>query len=100
ADDLPLLEHAEQLGLRRAGELADLVEKDRRLPRRLERAFARGVRSGERAAFVAEQLALDQPFGERTAVHGDERLALAAATAQPMHVARDELLARPALTHD
>src|SRR5688500_8750462 len=57
AHDLSLLERPKQLRLCRKGKLADLVEKERPLPRDLERAFARCVRAGECATFVAEQLA-------------------------------------------
>src|SRR5687767_13228682 len=74
AHDLSLLERPEQLRLRGKGELADLVEEKRSLSRGLERAFARRVRAGERAALVPEQLALDQLLGDRGAVERDEGL--------------------------
>ena len=46
-------------------ELADLVEKDRAAVRELEPAFAPLQRAGERAFLMTEELALDQPYGER-----------------------------------
>ena len=41
-------------------QLADLVQKERAPLRRLEGALARGRGAGERAALVAEELALDE----------------------------------------
>src|SRR6185503_12797143 len=96
--DFPLLEHTKQLGLRGQRQLADLVQKERPLAGGLERALARRVRAGERATLVAEQLTLYEGLGQRGAVHRDERLARAAA--QSVHVARDELLTRAALSDD
>ncbi len=55
-----LLQHAQQLGLHRQGDLADLVEKDRAAVRQLEPALALADRAGERSFLVAEQLALQQ----------------------------------------
>ena len=55
-------------------------------------------RSREGAATMAEELALHEAFGDGRAVQGDERL-VAARTAL-VNGAGDELLARPALTHD
>ena len=64
----------------------------------LELAAAIGDRAGEGAAHVAEQLALDQLLGNRRAVHLDERRR--AAAAQPVDVARHQLLAGAVLTDD
>ncbi len=61
--ELPLLEDAEDLGLGRQGQLADLVEKDGAAGRALEPAGLLAVGSGESTALVAEKLALDQPSG-------------------------------------
>src|SRR4051794_2430613 len=58
ATDLLALEHAEQLGLHRERELADLVEKHRAAVRALERSGVRRRGTGERTTLVAEQLAL------------------------------------------
>jgi len=56
------LRYAQQLGLQRQRELADLVEKDRAGVGLDEQARLVDARVGERAALVAEQLALDQPL--------------------------------------
>src|SRR5262249_18390077 len=55
-----VLQHAQQLRLERERGLADLVEEQRASVGELELAFALGDRAGERAARVAEQLALQQ----------------------------------------
>ena len=60
--------------------------------------LAIGDGAGERALDVAEQLALDQLFGNRRAVHFDERLVPAAA--QRMNGARDELFAGAVLAEN
>ena len=61
APHLAGLEHAQQPRLQRERQLADLVEEQacRRRPARTRRA-GRAAGAGERAALVAEQLALDQ----------------------------------------
>ncbi len=56
------------------------------------------ARAGERAALVAEQLALEQRLGDRGAVHRDERLA--ARRAFVVDAAREQLLAGARLAHD
>ena len=53
----------EQLRLRRRRHLADLVEEDGAAVRRLEQAGLGRLGAGERAALVAEQLALEQALG-------------------------------------
>src|SRR5258708_26759821 len=58
--DLAPLEHAQDLRLKIERELAYLVEEDRSAGRRRERALARRDGSGERAALVTEELALQQ----------------------------------------
>ena len=93
---LAVLEHAQQLGLELGRDLADLVEEERAAVGALEAAGAGLERSGERAALVAEELALEHAGRERRAVHGDERRA--DAVAPVVQQPRDELLARPALT--
>ena len=52
-----LLDDAQQFGLQRNGQLADLVEEQRAPVGQLERSLARGRRAGERAALVTEELA-------------------------------------------
>ncbi len=80
---------------KRARQVADLVEEQRAavgvfdLPLRLLR------RAGERAALVAEQLALEQVLGDRRAVERDELLVLA--RRQVVQAAREQLLAGAAL---
>ena len=99
AHELALLEHAQQLHLRRRRNLADLVEKERPRVGQLEAPEPPLGRAGERALLVAEQLALEQRLRQRADVHGDERLVRARTRAACMR-ARDELLARAALALD
>ena len=58
--ELPLLQHAQQLDLRRQVDVADLVEKQRAAFGQLEPALLARLRAGERALLVAEELGLDQ----------------------------------------
>ena len=58
--DLALLEHAQELGLQRDVELADLVEEDRAAVGLLEAAGVLRDRAGEAALLVAEQRRFDQ----------------------------------------
>ena len=92
---LPFFEHAKQLGLRRQRQLSDLVEEQRSGAGVLERAPAQPIGARERAALVAEQLALDELLGQRRAVDGDQRRLRAGSSA--MQLARDQFLARAAL---
>ena len=94
AAELPRLEHPQQRGLHVEGELADLVEEDRAAARGLERALAQGDRAREGAAFVTEELTLDEGVRDRSAVDDDEGLRTAAA---PHDRARQHLLARSGL---
>ena len=71
--ELPLLQHAQQLDLRRRRHLGDLVEEQRAAVGELEAAGAAIGGAGERALLVAEDLALEQRLGNRRAVDGDER---------------------------
>ena len=73
APDRPLLQRAQQARLEPGPDVADLVEEERAARRLLEEAAARGLRAGERAARVAEQLGLEHALGDRAAVHRDER---------------------------
>ena len=93
-----LLQHAQHLGLRLQAHVADLVEEDRAAVGDLELAAPIRDGAGERAAHVAEQLALDQLFGNRRAVDLDERRR--PAPAQRVDRARDELLAGAVLAVD
>src|SRR5207302_3667230 len=96
ARDFPFLEHAQQLCLCRERQIADFVQEQRPASGRLERALAGGVGARERAALVAEQLALDELVRQRRAVERNE-WALGI-RAEPVQLARDQLLARPTLT--
>ena len=75
--ELALLQHAQQLGLHRRRDVADLVEEQRAAVGELEAAELALDGAGERALLVAEQLALEQRLGERAAVDLDERAARA-----------------------
>src|SRR5213076_200081 len=66
--DLTLLDHPEQLGLRRERQLADLVEEQRSPRGGFERPLAQRGGPRERAALVAEQLVLDQVLGKAPAL--------------------------------
>ena len=63
--DLAALQHAQDLRLRGQRQVRDFVEEDRAAMRDFEQSLAwRRRRTGERAALVAEQLALDQTSRE------------------------------------
>ncbi len=68
-----VLERAQQLGLQRRRELADLVEEHRAAVGDLEPPLLERDGAGEGAFFVTEELALEQRLGQRGAVHGDKR---------------------------
>ena len=93
-----VLQHAQHLDLRRRIEIADLVEEDRAAVRHLEAALAVDAGVGERAAHVAEHLALEQRRRHAAEVHLDERLADAPAVA--VDGLGDQLLAGAALAGD
>ena len=67
-----VLQEAQQLGLQRRRDLADLVEEERAALGGLDAPGLVADRAGEGAARVAEQLAREQLLGQRRAVHGDE----------------------------
>ena len=98
APHFPILQHAQQLGLRARRQLADLVEEHRAAIGFLEEPGALADRPGERAARVAEELRLEQVVGEGRAV--DRAQAAVAPRTEPMHAAGDELLAAAALPFD
>ena len=89
--DLAVLEHAQQPDLHAGLRLADLVEKDRAAVGDLEEALLVGMGTGERAALVAEELALEQRLGQRAAVLGHELLV--PARARIMDGAGEQILA-------
>src|SRR4029078_11539439 len=77
AFDRPRLEHAQQLGLQRGRQLADLVEEYRSAVRRLERPGPRPDRARERAPRVPEQLTFDDRAGKRRGIDDHARTARA-----------------------
>ena len=71
---LTFFKHAQELGLQVQRQLADFIEKERAAIRDLKTPAAFRVGSGERAALVAEQFALDERPRQRRTVHFDERM--------------------------
>ena len=98
AHDLVLLQDTQQLDLRAERQIADLVEEERAPVGGLEPSGLARQRARERALLVAEQLALDQRFGEGAAVDGHERPR--GARRKLVQVARDDLLAGAGLADD
>ena len=98
AHELALLEHAQELDLRRRRNLADLVEKERSRISELEPPEPALGGAGKCALLVAEQLTLEQRLRERADVLGDERLG--APVGEHVDRAGDELLPRSALALD
>src|SRR5207253_6902046 len=96
--ELLLLEHAKQLRLEVQRQVADLVEEEGAAVRELEAADPARDGTGEGAALVAEELALQQAGGDGGAVELDERAS--APGAQRVDQAADQLLARARLAPD
>src|SRR6185436_3593982 len=92
---LARFEHAEELGLDVDGKLAHFVEKERAPLGVLERASPRGNGARERAALVAEELALDERVADGAAVDDVERLFRS--LAREVDGAREHVLARARL---
>src|SRR5579885_1047100 len=88
---LAVLDHAQELRLHARRRLADLVEEHRSLVRFGKEPAPIALGPGERAAHVAEELALEQRLRERGAVLHDE--GPAAPRPALMNGARQELLA-------
>jgi hypothetical protein len=86
-----LLQHAQQLHLQRGRHVPDLVEQQRAAVGLLEQALVVGVRVGEGAFHVAEQLGFEQRFGNGAAIDRDEGLVGAGAGA--VDGARQQFLA-------
>ena len=93
---LALLEDAQQLRLHRHRHVADLVEEDGAPGGGLEESALVLRRTGEGAAAVTEELALEQRLGQCGTVDGDE--GFAGAGARPVNAAGDQLLAGPGLS--
>src|SRR6185436_15088668 len=68
-----VLQQAQDLRLQRERHVTDLVEQHGAAVALLELADATPLGAGERAALVAEQLALEEVFGDRGAVQREER---------------------------
>src|SRR5207247_2534496 len=98
AQDLALLQRAQELHLDVRRDLGDLVEEERAAVGALEAAGARRDGAREGALLVAEELALEDTLGEGLHVDGDERAA--DALAPVVEQAGDQLLPRPALALD
>ena len=96
--DLPVLEHPQQLALQLGPHVADLVEEEGAAGGLLEEPALGRVGPGERAAHVAEELALEQAFGQRRAV--DRHEGLRRPRAVEVQRARHHLLAGAALAGD
>ena len=96
--ELLLLEHAQELGLERRRDVADLVEEERAAVRQLEAADLLRDRPGEGALLVAEQLALQQVERDGRAVELDE--GAPAARAELVDRPRDQLLAGARLAQE
>ena len=73
--DFAGFEHAQQFGLHGLRQLADLVKEERSAVRDFEQSRLVVGRSGECAARVPEQLALEERLDHRRAVDRDEPLA-------------------------
>jgi len=95
---LAALQRAQQLGLQLGGHVADLVEEERAARGLAEAPQPRLDGTGEGAALVAEQLALEQLARDRRRVDGHE--GQRAAMARCVQGARDQLLAGAALAGD
>ena len=96
--ELAGLERAQDLDLGRRAHLADLVQEQGALVRRLEEPVLESVRARERAALVAEELALEEGVLERAAVDDGQRRGRARAVG--MESPGDQLLAGAALPLD
>ena len=70
---LALLKHPEQFGLDVRGHLADFIQQNRATVRQLETPLALGHGPGESPLLMPEELALNEVFRDRRAVHLDER---------------------------
>jgi len=96
--DLAAFEESQQLGLHAQGHLPDFVEKDRALVRHAQASRLVTIGAGEAALRVTEELGLEQRFGKRGAVDGDERSP--GARRLRVDVLGDEVLPHAALTGD
>ena len=98
ADDLAVLDDAQEFDLRGHRHVADFVEEERPAVGVLEAALAGREGPGERAFLVSEEFALQDAFAEGGAVEGDE--VAAAAGRVVVQGLGDEFLAGAALALD
>src|SRR5262249_19233767 len=93
-----VVERGEQLGLQALREKADFVEEQRAAMCLLKESRLRlpGIREG--AALIAEELGLEESFGDRGAVHTDER-ALRARTRRVQRLRQQTLTGAGLPTH-
>ena len=93
-----LLERGEELGLKRRGEQADLVEKEHAAMGELKQAGLGLARVREGALLVAEQLGLEQALRNGGTVDVDE--GLGRSRPRPVQGPREQALARAGLAED
>src|SRR5207245_3352659 len=91
-------QHAQQAHLHIDRHLGNFVEEQRASVGALETTAMCPRSAGEASALVTEELALDQRFRQRSAVHGDEWSL--PALGQLMNRVGDELLTRSALAQN
>src|SRR5690606_2017387 len=72
ASELALFDRAQQLGLRRGGQIADFVQKHTAAIAGFEQPRLGGDRTRERAALVTEQLAVEQALVDGRAVEREQ----------------------------
>ena len=94
----PILDHPQELRLQHVRHLGDLVQEERAPVRHLQETRLLPDRSGERALYVAEHLALEQRLRQRRTVHCHHLPA--AAPAVMVDELGDLLLAGPALSRE
>jgi len=87
--ELSLLEHSEEFRLELERKISDFVEEERSAVCQLEASSLAHARTGEGAALVPEQFALDERGGQGRTVQGDE--SVVAPCAPLMDRARDQL---------
>src|SRR5688572_7908187 len=95
--DLPRLEHAQELGLRGKRHVADFVEQECPVIGGLYQTELVAVGTGEGTLLVAEELALDQVLGQRGAV---DRGKLPSPSALVVELPSGDFLPRPRFTQD
>src|SRR6266852_212696 len=92
------LKHAQQLGLKLHGELADFVQENSAAVGGLEETVFGAIGAGESAFFIAEELTFNERGHQRTTIHGYERaLGIRAAI---MNGPRYQLFASAAFSRD